>query len=112
MRSCAHSTGLSERGARRDSDADSARGFRVFPVGSRMIDEKDIWRVARPLIRTHCEHGETVAAHHVDERRAQGDLIGRDIWRQIVAAIDELQRVNRREDEPVKWEIGLPAVLE
>ena len=50
-----------------------------------MVRNKDVWRVAKLMIRGHGEHAETVAVQHVDERLAQGDLIGRDIWRQVVA---------------------------
>jgi len=34
-----------------------------------------------------------------DERLAQGNVIGRDIWRRIVATIWELRRVTRRVTE-------------
>jgi hypothetical protein len=30
---------------------------------------------------------------------AEGDLVGRDIWRQVLAAVQELQRVKPREGE-------------
>jgi len=58
-----------------------------------MIDNKDIWRVAKLLGKTHGENAEDIAAQHVDERLAEGDLVGRDIWRQVLAAVQELQRL-------------------
>ena len=66
-----------------------------------MIDNKDIWRVAKLLVKAHGEKAEAIAAQHVDERLAEGDLVGRDIWRQVLAAVQELQRVKPREDERV-----------
>jgi len=49
------------------------------------------------MIRTHGENAEKVAAQHLDERLAEGDMLGRDIWRQIVMGIGKLRRVTRRE---------------
>jgi len=37
-----------------------------------MIYNKDVWRLAKLLVKTHSENAETVAAQHVDERLAQG----------------------------------------
>jgi hypothetical protein len=42
-----------------------------------MIADKDIWQVARLMIRAHGDHAEKAASEHVDERLAQGDWIGR-----------------------------------
>ena len=49
-----------------------------------MIDNKDIWRVAKLLVKAHGENAEAIAAQHIDERLAEGDLVGRDVWRQIL----------------------------
>ena len=66
-----------------------------------MIGSKDIWRVAKLLAKAHGENAEAIAAQHADERLAEGDLVGRDIWRQILAAVQELQRVKPREGKEV-----------
>lgn len=66
-----------------------------------MIDNKDIWRVAKLLVKTHGANAEGIAAQHVDERMAAGGLTGHDIWRQVLTAVQELQRVKPREDERV-----------
>ncbi len=66
-----------------------------------MIDNKDIWRVAKLTVKAHGENAEAIAAQHIDERLARGDLIGRDIWRRVLAAIRDLQRVTPQEDERV-----------
>ena len=66
-----------------------------------MIDNKDIWRVAKLLVKTHGENAEAIAAQHVDERLAEGDLVRRDIWRQVLAATQELQRTKPKLGERV-----------
>jgi hypothetical protein len=66
-----------------------------------MIDNKDIWRVAKLLVKTHGENAEAIAAQHVDERLAEGDLVGRDIWRQVLAATQEPQRTKPKLGERV-----------
>jgi hypothetical protein len=66
-----------------------------------MIDDKNIWRVARLMLKSHSEHAEAVAAQRIDEKLAEGDLIERDIWRQVLAAVIELQRATPREGERV-----------
>ena len=68
-----------------------------------MIDDKDIWRVAKLLVKAHGGNAEAVAAQHVDERLSEGDLVGRDIWRQVLAAVQELQREKPREGERANW---------
>jgi len=42
-----------------------------------VIDNRDIWRVAKLMVKSHSECAEIIAAQHVDERLAQGDGIGR-----------------------------------
>jgi hypothetical protein len=37
-----------------------------------MIDDKDVWRIAKLVVKTHGENAEAIAAQHVDERLAQG----------------------------------------
>jgi hypothetical protein len=57
--------------------------------------------VAALLLKAHGGNAEGIAAQHVDEKLAEGDLVGRGIWCQVLAAVQELQRVKRREGEPV-----------
>ena len=66
-----------------------------------MIDDKDVWRVVKLLVKAHGQNAEIIAAQHIDDRLAQGDLIGRDMCRQVLAAIQELQRVRPGEGERV-----------
>jgi hypothetical protein len=52
-------------------------------------------------VKRHGENAEAVAAQHVDERLAEGDLIEGNIWRQMLAAIQELQRTKPKVGERV-----------
>jgi hypothetical protein len=52
-----------------------------------MIDNKEIWRGAKLLVKARGERAEVIAAQHVDERLTRGDLVGRDVWRQILAGV-------------------------
>ena len=38
------------------------------------------------MVKGHGERAETVAAQQVDERLAEGDMLGRDIWRQAATS--------------------------
>jgi hypothetical protein len=66
-----------------------------------VIDHKDIRLVAKFMLKSYGGNAKTVAAQHVNERLAEGNLSGPDIWRQIVAAMQDLQRMTRREVELV-----------
>jgi len=44
-----------------------------------MIDNKDIWRVAKLPVKTHGRNAEAIAAQHVDERLAEA------IWSGVVS---------------------------
>jgi hypothetical protein len=65
-----------------------------------MIDDPDIFRAAQLLID---ELG-AIAVPHANRRgkelRARGYIEASELWREIVAAIENLQR-SRRGDEPV-----------
>lgn len=58
-----------------------------------MTEEIDIWRAAHLLVKRHRDNAWVVAAQRADESIASGDLDGQMIWKRIVAAIAELQRV-------------------
>lgn len=58
-----------------------------------MTEEIDIWRAAHLLVKRHGDNAWVVAAQRADESIASGDLDGQMIWKRIVAAIAELQRV-------------------
>jgi hypothetical protein len=65
------------------------------------IDDIDVWRAANILVKQHGENAALVAAQRADELLAQGDIEGEIVWKQITAAVSELQRKERRPDEKV-----------
>ena len=67
-------------------------------VGTRMIDDPDIFRAAKLLIDQHGDDAAIRAAQRADELLDEGDVDGVVVWRRILEAIDELQR-GRREGE-------------
>jgi hypothetical protein len=63
------------------------------------IPDIDIWRAATILMKRHVADAAIVAAQRADELLAAGDIDGQAVWKQIVAAILELQRRDPRPDE-------------
>ncbi len=63
-----------------------------------MIDDPDIFRAAKLLIDKHGNNAAIRAAQRCEELAELGDFDGVVVWRQIVAAIEDLQR-GRREGE-------------
>ena len=63
-----------------------------------MIDDPDIFRAAKLLIDQHGDDAAIRAAKRADKLAGAGDIEASALWRQIVAAIEELQR-GRREGE-------------
>jgi hypothetical protein len=61
----------------------------------------DIYRSANLLTREHGANAAIQAAMRADDMLARGDLDGMAVWKRIVLAIDELQRQQRRQDEPI-----------
>ena len=65
-----------------------------------MIGDLDIFRAAKLVIDNHGEDAALFAAARTAVLAGEGDAEGAAIWRQITAAIEELQR-ERRPDEAV-----------
>jgi hypothetical protein len=65
-----------------------------------MITDLDILRCAQILIKRYGDGAALEAAVRVDEMLDRGDSDGARVWRQIVDAIEEIQR-DRRPDEPL-----------
>ncbi len=57
-----------------------------------MIPDLDIYRTANVLVKQHGEDAPIQAAMRADELLEAGDLDGLAVWRQIVAAVNEIQR--------------------
>ena len=58
-----------------------------------MTSNLDIYRTAKLLIDQHGKDAAFHAGMMVDELLDKGDLDGRAVWRQVLAAIEELQKV-------------------
>ena len=65
-----------------------------------MTDAIDIFRAAKLVIDRHGEDAALYAAARTAVLGGEGDEEGAAIWRQIAAAVEELQR-ERRPDEAV-----------
>ena len=63
-----------------------------------MTDAIDIYRAAKLVIDRHGEEASLYAAARSAVLAGEGDAEGAAVWRQITAAIEELQRA-RRPDE-------------
>ena len=65
-----------------------------------MSDAIDIYRAAKLVIDNHREDAALYAIARTAVFAGEGDAEGAAIWRQIMAAVEELQR-ERRPDEAV-----------
>ena len=61
-----------------------------------MTADLDIWRAAHLIIKRHGGNAPVVVAQHADKLCEDDDLRGAAVWRRIISAIEELQRVVRR----------------
>ena len=64
-----------------------------------MVDEPDIWRAGNLLLREHGGDAPLVAAQRADKLLARGDVEGQVVWKRILKAVEQLQRIERRENE-------------
>ncbi len=64
-----------------------------------MTSDLDIYRSANVLIREHGEGAALEAAQRADAMLEKGDMEGCAVWKRIVAAVEEIERTERREDE-------------
>jgi hypothetical protein len=66
-----------------------------------MISDPDIWRAAQLMIKRHGDDASIAAAQRADELFNEGDLDGAAVWRRILHAVEELQRVKPKVGERV-----------
>lgn len=70
-----------------------------------MIMEKtaqaDIWRAANVLVKQHGEDAAIVAAQRANALLAEGDIESQCVFKEIMKAINELQRCKPGEGERV-----------
>ena len=64
-----------------------------------MTSDLDIYRSASVLIREHGTGAALEAAQRADAMLERGDMDGCAVWKRILAAVDEIQRKERREYE-------------
>ncbi len=60
-----------------------------------MIHDIDIYRTAAVLIKQHGQDAPIHAAMRADAMLEAGDLDGLAVWKRILRAVEELQRVER-----------------
>ncbi len=65
------------------------------------MDEQDVWRAARVIVRRHGMYAEFTASRRVEEMTVAGDRSGEAHWKRILRAVRDLQRLKPREDEAV-----------
>jgi hypothetical protein len=63
------------------------------------IAQVDVWRAAHILVKQHGEDAAIIAAQRADALLAEGDIEGQRVFKAIVKAINELQRIEPREGE-------------
>lgn len=64
-----------------------------------MISDLDVWRAADLLIKLHGDDAAIVAAKRADELLASGDIEGQNVWKRIMRAINEVQRMQLTDSE-------------
>ena len=65
-----------------------------------MASNIDIYRTANELIKQHGEDAPIHAAIRADELLDAGDLDGQTVWKQILAAVEELLLIRRLHSPP------------
>ncbi len=58
-----------------------------------MISDIDIYRSAQVLVKRHGQDAPIHAAMRADEMLEKGDLGGYAVWKRILRAVEELQRM-------------------
>jgi len=66
-----------------------------------MISDLDIWRSANTLIKQHGVDAALIASQRADGLLAKGDIEGQRVFKAIVEAINELQRLGPKEGERI-----------
>ncbi len=66
-----------------------------------MTSDLDVYRSANALVKQHGQDAPIHAAMRADELLEDGDLDGYGVWKRILRAVGELQRVEPTEGERV-----------
>ena len=65
-----------------------------------MVSDLDTYRAANVLIREHGQDAALEAAQRADAMLEKRAMEGAAVWRRVLKAVEEIQRKERREDEP------------
>jgi hypothetical protein len=63
-----------------------------------VVADGEVFKAARLIVDRHGARAADYARSRIEELAAEGDEIGAEAWRQIAAAVAEVQR-NKRPDE-------------
>jgi hypothetical protein len=66
-----------------------------------MTADLDIWRAANVLVKEYGDDAPLLAARRCDALLANGDVDGERVWKSILRAVEELQRTERKDGEPI-----------
>jgi phage-related minor tail protein len=66
-----------------------------------VVDDKDVWRVAKHVIEEHGAAAPAVAAEYAKGFRAAGKVTAQKAWTRIGKAVAEMQRATPRNGEAV-----------
>ena len=69
--------------------------MRSIRVGSRNVDELDIYRTAQLLVNLHATEAPIHAVLRCDQLAARGDLDGAAVWERVLGAVDVLLATDR-----------------
>lgn len=72
----------------------------LSPMGSKCVEEIDIWRTAKILIDAHGSEAWLQAAMRADHALEQGSPEGVSVWKRVGKAIEVLQQ-QHRQNEPL-----------
>ena len=71
--------------------------MRILGRGTNKITDLNVYRAANELIEQHGEDAPIHAGMRADELLEAGDMDGQAVWKQVLAAVDELLSRKRPE---------------
>ena len=75
--------------------------LKLLQEPSMLIADAEVFKAARLIVDRHGALAADYAQGQIDELTAQGDEIGAEAWRQIAAAVAEVQRQTPHPDEHI-----------
>ena len=65
------------------------------------VAEITIWKAARLILQRHGPYAEFTATRRATDAMQNGDAAGLSTWTRVLTAIRELQRLERRDGDPL-----------